>query len=328
MASRQLTGGWPGDAPWLTVDKGMDAETADRLEGDLRHQQRRWDAGELPDAAYAASYFLLWQLHVHGRSFASRTTRHVVGPDPLAWRETLLFQAGAELREALALWLAHYRFLHVSPPVSGALRGWLLDAWPLRLMLRIPSPGEVLAMQAGGERPVTLIPLPRARQPVLGKANGFAFLVHDLEHAWKFCGEARSFRLQRLFFGLLQQAHAGGCFAPFLDDPAFADRFDYLISDMNTHPVHGLRYLHAVLIEHWLRQEGKGPAESLSVCSRRQLHAFFAMLAGMWRFPALPARALRHLAESRFTAADAVALEAGLLALAEAGVSPCPAGVG
>lgn len=301
----------------MSVDSALAAHQGPghTLSDDLSRQRQRWQFGAVTDAAYAASYFLLWQIARHGPAFASRATRAVQRPDRTEWRRTLLSYTGAELDAVLAEWFGAYRFYRIAPAVPEAFRHWLRQDWPLQLLSRIPSPREVLTMQANGRRPVTLIDLPRALQPILTKPDGLAFLVHDLEHAWKFFNDPRQFALQQTFFALLSKALAAGIFAPYQSDLLFMTKLDYLISDMNTHPAHGLLYLHAVLIEMLLRQEHKSPRESLSEAARQVLGDLIHELGSYWAFSPAGMGALGKLARGQFDPAVGQQLEQALMAL-------------
>lgn len=277
---------------------------------DLAHQFVRWQEGKIGEAAYAASYFLLWQMDRHGARFASRQQRCSHRPDERLWREQLLPAHGKALDELLIGWLSDARFYKIIPSVPIALRNWILGHWPLTLLTHIPTPQEVLAMQIQGTRPVTVISeFPRALHPVLGKADGFEFLVHDLEHAWKFFHDTPEHYGQRHFFRLLQRALGAGHFTSYLHDAVFAEKFDYLISDMNTHPVHGLRYFHAVLVECLLRREGKGLREPLSMGAKQEIIQLILQLASSWSLEERETIALLALAGEDFNAATASILE-------------------
>jgi hypothetical protein len=270
--------------------------------------------GALDDAAYAAAYFLVWQIAVHGRRFASRKFKSDARPDPAAWLSELDGSEGEALRASLVRWFERYHFLGVIPNVPAAFLGWLRGQWPLSLTARIPSPEEVLRMQVAGTRPVTVVAdYPRALRPVLAKADGFAFLVHDLEHAYKFFHDPRLHRGQRTFFRLLLGTVEAGLFEPYRADPEFARQFDYLISDMNTHPVHSLRYLSAVLIECALRREGRGPKEMLSPRGEAEMAGLLRELGSRWGFPDAALAALLRLLDGGFGEADGAAIEQALL---------------
>ncbi|WP_052808273.1 hypothetical protein [Methyloterricola oryzae] len=223
----------------------------------------RWRAGALSDAAYAGVYFLLWQIERHGGRFASRRSKRDPRPDAQAWLADIEQAPSQELPHLLGDWFQRYQFQGVIPNVPAALYHWLTGAWPLRLLERIPAPRDVLRMQAAGARPVTVFSeFPRMTQPVLGKADAFAFMIHDLEHAYKLLHEPSLYQGQMAFFACLRDCLDG--FQPYLEDTAFAAKFDYLISDMNTHPAHSLQYLQAILLDWHLRREGKAANDRVS----------------------------------------------------------------
>jgi hypothetical protein len=166
---------------------------------------------------------------------------------------------------ALADYLARYQFTGVTASVPNALSAWLSKQWHITLCEHIPSPREVLQMQRQGIRPVTVLSDPeRMRRPVLKKPNAYAFMVHDLEHAYKFFHDPELHAGQLRFFRRLENVEQAGAFDEFLDDPVFRMKFEYLISDMNTHVMHNLQYLRAILIETMLHREGKQPSDTLS----------------------------------------------------------------
>lgn len=275
--------------------------------------ERRRD-GSLDDACCAALYFLTWQIARHGPRFASRKRRQDPRPDATVWLLDMAEQDGPMLRATLRRHFERYQFLGVIPAVPAALLAWLRDAWPLTLCERIPAPLEVLHMQVAGSRPVTLIAgWPRMAQPVLAKADGFAFMVHDLEHAWKFFHDERLHSGQRCFFGLMLAAVERGAFEPYRAETRFSRQFDYLVSDMNTHVVHSLRYLVATLIECLLRREGKPPQAALSASSERELRGLLGELAELWQFAAEARAALSCLAAGGFGTDQAARLEQAIL---------------
>ncbi len=270
----------------------------------------RWRSGSLSDAAYAALYFFTWQIGMHGPRFASRKVRSDPRPDASSWLADFDRSAGKELERVLVDRIERYHFFGLIPNVSVALSAWLRGEWPLLLTERIPTPQEVLEMQAAGRRPVTVVAgYPRLLRPVLKKANGFAFFVHDLEHAFKFFYDRNIHEGQRKFFGLILEAVRQGLFRSYLGDPVFREKFDYLISDMNTHVIHSLRFLGAILIECSLRREGKAPHETLSSAAGDELAGLLRALSHCWKFPLAAERALLHLVDGRFGEVDAVLLE-------------------
>jgi hypothetical protein len=235
----------------------------------------------MSDAAYAALYFLHWQAATHGKRFASRRCKQSPRPTPAGWLETAQALQGDGLRQWLAEYFSRYQFFGVIANVPEALAAWLRGDWPLRLCEYIPSSRAVLAMQAEGARPVTVLSAwPRMTQPVLGKPNAFAFMVHDLEHAWKFYQDGEMHSQQKALFALLQSALEKGSFAGYLPDPVFAQKFDYLISDMNTHAMHASQFLRAILLEWFMRLEGAPDHQSLSEQARACVLALLRELFG------------------------------------------------
>jgi hypothetical protein len=88
---------------------------------------------------------------------------------------------------------------------------------------------------------------------------------------------------------------------------------------MNTHPIHGLCYLHAILIERVLREEGKTTQERLSEVGRSKLSTMMVKIASLWEFDDQGTQALLNLASGRFEAADADVLEIILSRFAKTG---------
>ena len=248
---------------------------------DLPCTTGRWRAGEITDASYAALYFLHWQAATHGKRFASRRNRADPRPDPAAWFAETAFLGRVETQVYLQRFFERYQFFGVIGNVPVAMAAWLRDTWHLALCEHIPSPMEVLTMQVQGIRPVTVLSSwPRLLAPVLSKPNAFAFMVHDLEHAWKFNHCPHMHRQQREFFRLLSEFLRRGRFDAYLVDPAFVAKFEYLSSDMNTHVMHASQFLRAILMEFHLREEGALRADELSAYARDDVSALLASLFG------------------------------------------------
>jgi hypothetical protein len=247
----------------------------------LQSSTARWRAGEFDDACYAALYFLHWQSAVHGKRFASRRHRTDPRPDPAAWLEETASLKLSDLHAYLLRFFERYQFLGIIDNVPVALAAWLRNEWPLTLYEHIPTPVEVLVMQVEGTRPVTVLSAwPRMLAPVLSKPNAFAFMTHDLEHAWKFFHNPSMHRQQRDFFRLLSDFLENGRFDRYLNDPAFVVKFDYLSSDMNTHVMHASQFLRAILVEFHMRQESVRKPEELSRPARDEISALLVSLLG------------------------------------------------
>jgi hypothetical protein len=251
------------------------------LQVQLAKLVRRRDAGNISDAVYAALYFLHWQAALHGRRFASRKFKRDPRPNHLLWLNGLEGITGAELRERLVYYFERYNFLGVIPNVGAALLAWLRGCWPLYLCGHIPGPEEMLQMQARGTRAVTILSeYPRVLQPVLNKPNAFAFMVHDLEHAFKFFHDPDLHEGQKGFLSQILTATKSGLLDGTMRDPVFVDKFNYLISDMNTHAMHSLQFLRAILIEHHLRAAGKPAWEVLPSHAQGEVEAIMHFFDG------------------------------------------------
>ena len=239
---------------------------------ELDRLARRWRDGELNAAMFAALYFLLCQMARHGRHFAARKHKSDTRPDAGAWLEIIVALPLTSLQGRIVDWLDGYQFRGVIGNVSVALLHWLRAGWPLVLRADVPLPLELLRMQARGTRVVTAITdWPRWHEPVLNKPDAFAFFLHDLEHAYKFFHAPELYASQCAFFSRLETAFDRGVFTLYLENHEFAGKFNYLMSDMNTHPEHSLQYLRAILIEFYLRRERKALTEPLGSDDEREI---------------------------------------------------------
>lgn len=255
------------------------------LKEPLANLLRRRHADDINDAAYAALYFLHWQVAIHGRRFASRRFKHDPRPNHIVWMMDVDRTAGDELQARLIRYFERYSFLGVIPNVCTALHAWLHGRWPLTLCEHVPSPEEMLRMQVQGSRAVTILSeYPRLLQPVLKKPSAFAFMVHDLEHAYKFFYDPDLHEGQKGFFSRVLNLIERGLFDDCMRDPVFVEKFNYLISDMNTHVMHSLQFLRAILIECHLRNEGKEARESMSQKAQAEVDAIMRLFNGCWDF--------------------------------------------
>ncbi|HKQ31207.1 MAG TPA: hypothetical protein VJS66_07985 [Burkholderiales bacterium] len=234
---------------------------------------RRYRAGDFTPPVYVARYVLQWQLLRHADHPAQRRSRCDPKPTAGEWLAGIDSIAPSSAAVFLADVFERYNLRGVRRRVNIALAAWLRGVWPLRLCERVPSSREVLRMQIEGTRPVTVIAdYPRLLQPIEEKSDAFAFVCHDLEHAWQFFHDSERHDTQRRFAHELECAIDRGVFAPYMADPVFADKFDYLAADMNTHIAHSLQYLRAILLDFYLRAEGKAPNDRLAPESRERLH--------------------------------------------------------
>jgi hypothetical protein len=131
----------------------------------------------------------------------------------------------------------------VSLRVNRSLIAWSAGKYALEFTENVPTPMEVLEMQTQGKRIVTL-----PREQANGKTP-YEFVIHDLEHADRFfyCPTLHFSQVQ--FFSLLKNWIRADLFSNLLAQEDFAKKFNYLISDMNSHPAHMLQYLRHIIQE-------------------------------------------------------------------------------
>lgn len=176
---------------------------------------------------------------------------HLRTRDPRLWRGSRV-EGSARLTRAEAETLAPVEFLKtfqlkgVGRDSQAGLLGWLEERYPLDCRPDIPTPREMLDIQCEGRRFVTLMRKPEEQFVVYGRHPGaLEFLLHDLEHAHKFFGNEDQMRGQIAFFRRLRDI------LPRLEplmDAQFSGELDYLMADMNSHPVHLLKYLKAIVL--------------------------------------------------------------------------------
>lgn len=205
--------------------------------------------------------------------FAHCRARH--GSKWLGSRVPGSHKPGPEEREALPAdpvrLLKTFQLYAVPYDSHAGLLGWLEGRHPLILRQDIPTPDEMLEIQCQGLRYVTLMIEPEAQFKRYGRHPGaFEFLLHDLEHAHKFFGDPELTRGQRTFFNLLRKLQ------PRLHgfSPEFQTALDYLRADMNSHPLHLFKYLKAIVLNEFLRNN-----------RRRELYPFFDEIYGLWEMP-------------------------------------------
>ena len=113
-----------------------------------------------------------------------------------------------------------------------------------------PTPYELLTFQARGQRVLTFDDDYR-QWPQLNyhHRDVLSFWLHDLVHAAEFFQNETQMQSQIYFYRWIELLMKSGCFSEFLIDHKNRERFDYLISDMNSHPLHLLKTLRAILDE-------------------------------------------------------------------------------
>lgn len=96
--------------------------------------------------------------------------------------------------------------LHKIPDyVALCIDSFYFGLRPLRLMFRIPSPEELLAMQAEGSRCVSALISSKMLTQIFGHRDCLEMLLHDLAHMEKFVEAGRFWQQVGFFFPFCMQ---------------------------------------------------------------------------------------------------------------------------
>ncbi|MBX3020930.1 MAG: hypothetical protein KF799_04580 [Bdellovibrionales bacterium] len=202
---------------------------------------------------------------------------HLKSRDPRLWRGSrvqgsLRLEPGEVEALPAAELLRHYQLKGVGRDSQAGLLGWLEGRYPLDLREDIPSPHEMLEVQCRGRRYVTLMQRPEQQFVRYGRHKGaLEFLLHDLEHAHKFFGEPLLQRGQQRFFRLLAQEMSR--LHTLSQEESFQHELNYLMADMNSHPLHLLKYLKAIVLNACKRT------------GRQDYDPFCSALFAAWQMP-------------------------------------------
>ena len=120
--------------------------------------------------------------------------------------------------------------------------------YPLIITDQVPTPEELLHIQISGRRIITLNEDCDAWAEKLYSDRDFlGFVMHDLIHADHFFLEPEHRDGQLGFFKFIENILADSVLKELLLSHPFRSGFEYIISDMNSHPVHLFQTLHALL---------------------------------------------------------------------------------
>lgn len=171
--------------------------------------------------------------------------------------------------------LSQFQLRGVREDSRAGLLGWAEGRFDLLLWNTIPSPKEMLDTQCLGKRIVTLRLQECEQNESIGRhVNALAFTLHDLEHANKFFTDPESHRGQVRFFNLLRLALEHRVFDLLMSDDRFVFALNYLLSDMNSHPVHLFKYLKAIVLDGCQRLNRS-----------ERYHSLVDELLTLWNFP-------------------------------------------
>lgn len=242
-----------------------------------------WQQKRLTDAEIAAVYIAVFSFLRRPKDFLGGPHNQILPPLPPGprlscqeFRDILTPALPAELRSMKALarfsgeegflsFFCHQSWRSIPLSVAQSLMAWDAGIYPLKMLDYVPSPEEVLNMQAQGVRCVTMLQQQKEMQELVEAGRDvLGFIVHDLIHADHFFADPDKAQAQIRFSQKLQDIYRLPPIQKMLqDDALFRHEFEYLMSDMNSVPLHLLKTLKAILLGHFKRLDGQNMKETL-----------------------------------------------------------------
>lgn len=150
---------------------------------------------------------------------------------PARWRQGARVPALPSAGSPAVHMLATTRVWKVERAVAEGVAAWSRGERRVVVLDHVPSPLDVLALQARGARCVTLLPDERVPAP---HEDGFAFALHDLCHLENFV-DPEHHAAQVGFFATVHAAWVAGHHAELVAryDEAFARDLEHVACDMN-----------------------------------------------------------------------------------------------
>lgn len=141
--------------------------------------------------------------------------------------------------------------------VTRALAAWQQGTYSLKLLTYIPSPEEVMKMQAQGYRCVSmLIGETEISSFIENERDVLGFIIHDLIHADHFFKNPMTAVQQIRFSQKLMTAYKTPELQTMMNsDLQFRNEFHYLMSDMNSVPLHLMKTLKAIVLGFYKRKD-------------------------------------------------------------------------
>lgn len=208
-----------------------------------------WRQKKISDPIFASIYFLC-KAQMRDASLLARKTSKDIKIDSSEIEKILNTSMASNSPEALIALFTTQRIKKYSYRVGDTLLHWLKGLWDLELYDYIPSAETVLSRQCEGFRPITVIVDDTLwHKPVGDHEDELDFMVHDLEHAANFNKTPIWKKSQVVFFRDMQRILS--VLEPLLKSERFRDKFEYLVSDMNSHVLHLMLYLRACVLEHF-----------------------------------------------------------------------------
>ncbi len=127
-----------------------------------------------------------------------------------------------------------------------ALLRWLDNQYPLTLLFHIPSASEVFELQKQGGRCISFLKQAADLTTFHHERDAINFIVHDLIHAHEFYALPQRAKQQIGFYHWLDNIkHNPQLVKLQVESDEFLERWEYVLSDMNSYCGHLLKTLHA-----------------------------------------------------------------------------------
>ncbi|MBC7421154.1 MAG: hypothetical protein H7328_10535 [Bdellovibrio sp.] len=168
--------------------------------------------------------------------------------------------------------------------------------FPLIILEHIPSPYELLGYQLKGLRVVSFNENYQTWSDHLNIERDFlSFIIHDLIHADHFFKDNKNKNGQLGFYHFIEKIWLHESLHTLLLSSEFKKGFEYIISDMNSHPLHLLKTLRAYL--------------SQAVQSPNQTEMIWNSWVSAWTHEPTAANALQKINTQLFSDIDALEVE-------------------
>lgn len=205
----------------------------------------KFRAKEISCFELVSIYLIFFSWSYRGSLWCGGKSPHVwshIGNQPLKPSSVLVGDLGVCQRHAqrdVLGYMAGYLLRGVSCKVNRALHYWITHPDCLLLTFTMPSPYEILCLQAQGRRVVTLFESISDLSSYHEGKDPLTFVIHDLVHADEFFCQNDSHAQQVVFYQKVKSEIDRGVYDRLLaSKPQFKTEFEYLIADMNSHPAH------------------------------------------------------------------------------------------
>ncbi|MEK2646052.1 hypothetical protein [Bdellovibrio sp. BCCA] len=264
-----------------------------------------WRTGSLNDVEMASAYILIFAFlrrpkdflgGVHNELLDRDKSQNAVSSEKVL--SVLQNSLPASLRDSKSLqrlnspvsFVEHFcsmSWRSIPLSVQQSLSAWSSGRYPLRLLTTVPTPEEVLEMQAQGLRCISmLIQENEICHFVEEGRDVLGFIVHDLIHADHFFADPVKAQAQIHFCQKLLVIEKLPEIQKMLSgDITFKGEFHYLMSDMNSVPLHLLKTLKAILLGYFKRRENAAMNAPLPPQVETEFLKLFKAILDPWSFP-------------------------------------------